>query len=299
MLRLSIDKTRELIVAGTPTCVEALRFFQSKGGWISLPPEIAAIRERLKINNYVVLYDDPRKISMCFLCAFMQPEEIKAWDLELSALPLEKQQEQLEEFVADFEGVGDAIEKIFDIHRTADEKRQAEREFDALPEAEKQKLIRVAQFLWSGFLTAFHNIVAVMVHGETLTSLVPKAIAGDDEAFCKAIQIDRRIYSHHPYFLQRIENAQSYGEAEFLSRAMYRLQNPTARSKIRYPGLWTVLASLDTLGWLDDLTGAEILDICDAAGLHRWENRIEDPLALNKRVRAYKKMQKNALLSSH
>ena len=139
-----------------------------------------------------------------------------------------------------------------------------------------------------------------MVHGEPLTSLVMKAIQGDDESFCKSIQIDRQIYTHHPYSNIRISRAREHGESAFLEQVSYRLKTPTAKGRIRYPGVWTVLAMLDTLGWLDGtLTAAEILDICDAAGLELYENRIEDAGYMSKRIRDYRRMQKSISVSSH
>jgi len=287
-------------VAGTPTCVELLRFFQGKGGWISLPPEIAGIRQRLKIEDYVLLYDDVKKIGACFALAFMDAKELKTWGEELDAMTREDQEKQLEILTSDFEEIGVALERVLEISPTEQARLEAQKAFDALSVDEKLAATRFAQFMWSGFLSAFHNVIAVMVLGEALTTLVPKAIAGDDDAFCKAVQIDRQIYIHHPYFRQRIDKAESSAESEFLSRVSYRLRTPTSRGKIQYPGLWTVLATLDMLGWLDgSLTAAQILDICDEAGLHRYENRIEDPIAMNKRVRVYRRMQKTVLLSSH
>lgn len=300
MPRLSIDKTRQLIVAGTPTCVELLRFFQSKGSWVNLPPEVAGIRHRLKIEDYVQLYDDPRKIGMCFLLAFIDPQDLKSWGQEVDAMSPQDQEKLLEEFATDLQEIGDTLEGMFELHPSEKARLAAQKLFDAMTEDEKRAATRIQQFLWSGFLAGFHNIISVMVHGEALTTLVSKAVAGDDDAFCKAVQIDRQIYTHHPYFRQRIDKAESGGESDFLARVSYRLRTPTARGKIQYPGLWTVLAMLDMLGWLDgSLTAADILDICDEAGLHLHENRIEDSIAMNKRVRAYRKMQKTALLSSH
>lgn len=56
---------------------------------------------------------------------------------------------------------------------------------------------------------------------------------------------------------------------------------------------------LDALKWLDDLTANEILDICDAAKLDRFQNRIEDTVAVNKQLARYRRYQKTGGVSMH
>lgn len=294
--RLSIEKTREVIIAMAPTCIEVLHYFQSRGKWLSLPAELVQLRSHLKIDNYVDLYLDERRIGFCVLLALMEPKELLSWSQELESMSAEDQQRQLDSFAS--VQLEEVIE--FEIPWTEEEKRKAKSKFDALSPEEQQRIIRSSTFLFSAFLAGFHNLLSVMIHGQKLTTLVPKAIAGDDDALCKALQIDPHLYKHHQYFVQRIDQARANGEADFLRSVGYRLANPTARGKIRYPGLWTVLAILDTLGWLDgSLSTSEVLDICDAVGLDRYENRIEDPQYLSKRIRDFRRLQGTPLVSSH
>jgi hypothetical protein len=299
-MRLSIEKTKSLIRSATPTCVEMLRFYQGRGGWISLPPAVALIRSNLRIENYVELYDDYKKIGVCVLLAFMEPEVLRDWNDELAALPPEKHDEALSGLSKEIESLDELLDGVFDLPESEKDIARAKAEFDALPLETQRETIRFLAFLWSAMLAGFHDTLSIMVHGERLTSLVPKAIAGDDEAFCKAIQIDRQLYTHHPAFRRRIDTAHFANDEAFLRNVSYRLRAKTSHGRIRYPGLWTVLSILDIFGWLDgSLTAEQILDICDEAGLHRFENRIEDANALNKSLRLYRKMQKTALLSSH
>ena len=60
VIRLSIDKTRQLIVVGTPTYVEALRYFQS-------------------IKGAVVEYL-PCKLGLPWCCVFVAAEMERAQD---------------------------------------------------------------------------------------------------------------------------------------------------------------------------------------------------------------------------
>jgi len=138
-----------------------------------------------------------------------------------------------------------------------------------------------------------------MVHGSKMTSLVPKAIAGDEDSFFKAVQIDRMLLIHHPYFRERKALAQDNAEAGFLSRLSYRESSSPLKGKIQYPGLYMLFGILDAYQWLDDLKHDEILDICDAAGLDRYQNRIEDVNYITKRLIEYHRWQKTGGLSMH
>jgi hypothetical protein len=60
-----------------------------------------------------------------------------------------------------------------------------------------------------------------------------------------------------------------------------------------------VFGILDLAGWLDEFKHREILDICDAARLDRYENRIEDVNYLTKRFKEYRRWQKSGGLSMH
>lgn len=175
---------------------------------------------------------------------------------------------------------------------TEESKAKAMAELEALSDEEKKTALKHAQYFWCYFFAHFHDTLSVLVHGERLTSLVPKAIAGDKGAFCKAIQIDRSLLSYHPYFVQRRMQATENGETEFLCDIAYRERNPTFRGKIRYPALYIVFALLETVNWLNDLKHEEILDICDQAGLDRYQSRIEDVVYLTKRLNDYRRYQK-------
>jgi hypothetical protein len=136
-----------------------------------------------------------------------------------------------------------------------------------------------------------------MVHGAKLTELVPAAALGDEAALLKAIQRDRRLLIHHPYFRECKRRAQDEADTRLLERIAYRESNPPLRGKIRHPGLYMFFAILDGMRWLDRMKHSEILDACDQAGLDRFENRIEDVNFITKRLREYRRLQKSGGLS--
>ncbi|MFZ2170989.1 MAG: hypothetical protein WAW61_15300, partial [Methylococcaceae bacterium] len=141
------------------------------------------------------------------------------------------------------------------------------------------------------FLITFHNHLAIMVHGRKMTQLVTEAIQGNDDAFVLAAQIDSTVLQSIPYFQERVTRARREGDSNFLDKLAYRQKIPPLQGKIRFRLLYLLFAMLDGMNILSDLTCSEILDICDAAGLDRWQNRIEDEGYLAKRLREYRRFQ--------
>jgi hypothetical protein len=279
-------------------CVEVFRYFQSKGGWAQLPPPIANFRTRLKLENYVVLYDNPQHIVVSILLSYLGKEGLDSLNREISSMLPADQEAALGEFLSSLDALDSEMDQAAEIIFSEKARKEAEERFATLSADEQAEAIRSSQYFWRGFIAGFFNLLAVMVHGELLTDLVAKAKDGDDESFFKSVHIDHTIASHHPFFVARIERAKSEGDESFLERLAYRTRSANTRGKIRYPGVWVVFASLEALGWLDgSLTASQILDICDSAQLDRFENRIDDPTYLSKRLRDYKNRHKPLVLS--
>jgi hypothetical protein len=129
--------------------------------------------------------------------------------------------------------------------------------------------------------------------------LVPKALAGDKDAFARAVQIDKNLIHEHPGFKEIHQKALTEGDTDFLEKIGYRLAAPVTRGPIRYASVFVLFAMLETLGWLDAIRHREILDICDAANLDRWQNRIEDENAITKCLQKYRRYQKTGGVSMH
>lgn len=302
MLRPTKSQAIALVTQNASKYVEVFREFQAfDGGWLRWPGKFIQIRKNLGIDDYVVLYNNENHInSACML--FMHGEDgLKDWNQSLVDMSPEDQEMAVDTYTqelidSDFED----LEASFpDFPETPEEEEVAKTAFEALSEEEQKTARKQAAFFCLFLFSSIHNYFSVMVNGEKLTSLVQKAMTGDEVAFLKAIQVDRHLLNAHPYFVDRYARARESGEVAFLRDVSYRLTNPNLRGKISYPGLYVVFAMLETLKWLDDLTHSEILDICDAAGLDRWQNRIEDVNYITKRLAGYRRYQKTGGVSMH
>jgi len=289
-IRLSKDVASRLVVQLLPEYMEVFREAQRPEGWRKVAETFGEIRKRLNIDGYVALYDDERRLHGCFAYFWLGAEGVKELANELNgASP-----EELGKFVEDF--AADCLENDWADELFPDSpQREAElrAQFEALPPEEKAEAIKRGQYLYSFVIAFFYQSISVMVHGEKLTSLVPKAMAGDRDAFLKAIHIDKALLHAHPWFKDRHYAAQCKREDILLRDVGYRLRAAPTRGRIRHPGLYAMFSMLEALGWLNDLRHEEILDLCDEARLDRWQNRIEDVNYLTKRLGGYRRMQKS------
>jgi hypothetical protein len=289
---MKIDKQLALksAIHLTPQYVELFQYLKKKGGRFGFSSEFANIRN--KLGSYVRMYDDERKINCAFLLFLMGEEGFKEFNADIELATPEEQQEWLNG-IASLDD--EAIEELFpnfEIPKTAKEWQDAKDLLAELPELERKEAEKRSTFLWCFVFSSFFNTLSLMVHGSKLTTLVPMAMAGNELAFLKAIQIDSMLLIHHPYFRDRKLKAQNGDEPKFLAQLLYRESNSPLRGKIQYPALYMLFGVLEACQWLDDLKHDEILDIVDAAALDRFQNKIEDVGYLTKRLLEYRRWQK-------
>lgn len=300
MDKIQLDKelTRKLIVSLAPQYAEMLSDLQSPTRWAKMSRKLDSYLQGEAAEQYVIVYDDENRIHKCLWLALCGEEGHKELNAELAAMAQDEQLAWANELVAEASEEG-GLSWVEDIFPDTPAKEEAARlNFEALSDEEKQEASKRATYWWFFFLGSFYNYLSLMLHGSKLTVLVARAKAGDPDAFCKAIHVEPSLLRHHLYFRDRYLQAQEGGETAFLKRIGYRLAHPGLKGQIQYPGLNMVFAMLDAAGWLEGgVTHEQILDICDEAGLARYENRIEDASYLTKRLGAYRARQKLGELS--
>lgn len=275
-----------------------LAFIEQNGGWISMPPKIAVLIDRLKVHNYPELYRSEETLIKVLLLSFMPANEINEFTAELNKLPEAERAHRAEELIQFISESSCAVINSFP--NTTEEEQEAKKTFNELSPDEQAEAVKQAQLALLAFLAAFHSNISMMVHGRKMTDLVQAAEQGDDDAYCLAVQIDKRVLSALPYFKERHEKAILEGSTDFLDKLHYRLTSPLLRGKIRYKTLWLTFSVMDESGLLDgSLKHREILDICNEAGVGGYQNRIEDVGYLSKRLREYREFQKINQRSRH
>lgn len=288
-----IDKSSaaQFLQGMAPDWIWLLAKIEAGDGRLRFPPLVTRAVVNLKIEAYPLLYENEAAIALMVFRPFLSPEEITELNAQLTDQTPEERGQTLREMV---DGLSE-VDMAFELPKTPADERRAQAQFDALTKDEQDEAVKMGQQLWMGLLASFFQSLSVMVHGEKLTSLVAQAKTGNDEAFCKSVQIDKRILTTIPYFKQRFERASLEGEQYFSDALAYRLQCPPYKGKIRHKALYMAFAFLDQAGLLDTMKHREILDLCIDAGLDAHANRIDDVKNLSKRLAEYRSFQRRGL----
>ena len=258
------------------------------------PRQIAAIINNLKIDNYPLLYENEASIGAVLARGLMDEEAIREFGQEAAAASPEERGS----LVLSFVGALDELDSVFEIPKTPLEERRAREAFEALTPEERAASTRLWQHVMMSFLAGFYQHLAVVVHGEKLTALVAQAKAGDQTAFAKAVQIDKRILTVIPYFKERHALAGMDSDTKFLNELGRRMGAPPYRGKIRHKSLWLTFSFLDACGLLSSLKHEALLDLCDDVGVGRHRSRIDDVKNLSKRLAEYRQFQRRGIVST-
>ena len=295
--RLRLEFIKKFVKDAIPEYRNMLSEIEKDGGHFQMPPEINLLIERLKIENYPEYYRDEPKLTKLLMLSSMPAEQINAISEEIALLEGEEKVLAQEEFIAHLTST--SIQILDTMPATKEEAAASAELFNSLSPEDQEKALLQTQIALSAFIPIFYQVMTIMVHGRKLSDLVLAAEAGDDEAFCLAVQMDKRIMAL-PYFRERRNKAELNQETDFLKSLNYRLTNPLLRGKIRYKMLWLTFAVLDMSGYLDgSLKLREILDFCEKVGVVGVDNPIQDESALGKRLREYRQFQKINQTSRH
>lgn len=287
-LVVDIPSAARLIQAMAPDWLWLLKYIESEDGYVRFPSAVSQWIKNLNIGNYPGLYEDERAIGAILVKAFLSDEQVGQLNTELEACSSEERGQLLLEYIGNLGEEIDAIE----LPKTPAAQKRAEAQFLAMSDAERQHAIEFMQRFLMSMLAGFYQSLSIMVHGEKLTALVAQAKAGDDKAFAKAVQIDKRILHALPYFNDRFAAANSEGQREFVELVTAHMSRPPYKGKIRHKALYLAFSLLDQVGVLDRMKHSELLDLCTQAGLDSHANRIDDVKNVSKRLAEYRAFQR-------
>lgn len=296
---VSREQVVEFLKALLPDIDWLLDRMEKDGGWLRLSSKAVDYLTALNISKYPELYVDEKKIlGLLAVAVAGEGDKAREFVREVGEEYEKNPGAFVKETIEAVTGVNVEIEKVFAL--THAERGEAKAAFEKLPEEERHAAIRKLQLQVSFLVVMFFQTLAVMVHGRKMTALVASAIEGDDDALCKAVQIDRSVLVAIPYFGERLRRAHLEGDGDFCGRLGYRMANPVLKGKIRYRTLWIVFSFLEQFGLLDGaLKHREILDICEQVGVGGKKSRIEDVGYLSKRLAEYRRFQKKGGRTTH
>lgn len=320
--RLDMEVAKGFIKAVLPAFDYIIGEIEKDEGWVRIPREVVDIARKLNISNWPeVLLDEARFRSMQLRLFSLAPTEMlaelfldgsepnatiggidfnafstldgdartRAVVTELDRVASEQQSTFLNVFYGHLtEAVNTPLEEL-----PAEEIETEKRRVEALDQKAKAIEIQKLQIAGIAFVTSLFNYLALATHGQKLTTLVQRAIGGDDAAFLMAVQVDKTLLTHLPQFRERYWRAVLEGDANFLEYLSYRIRNPTLRGRNRYHTLWLVFVILDDLSLLDrELTNEAILDLYKAIPEDHVCKPIDDVDYVRKQRAAYLRLKR-------
>lgn len=291
---IDLQSAGDLLKSLIPDAEWFLAQIESKQGNFRFPAYLSNVITNLKIEAYPLLYQNENAIGAIMFKGFMSDDEFtKLIDYIEKATPEERGQLMLD-------SSNDENQTLdgFTIPKTQADQIEADKIFNSLTPEQQQQSIKTSQHFFCSFFASFYQTLSIMVHGEKLTSLVAQAKAGNDAAFVKAVQIDKRILTVIPYFIERFNRASNDDNSDFFDQLSYRLQCAPYKGKIRHKSLWLAFSILDQLNLLNNLKHSQILEVCDEAGVGGYENRIQSVKHLTNRLKEYREFQKRNVVAT-
>lgn len=289
-LGVSKPNARALVINLLPVILSEVTTLHDPVEWENFSSNIAIIRRNLKLDAYVQIYENPQSISLHLSLSKYSQSELDELRSSLSMAGTEAQQSYIDTIAEDgllaLSRRNEILQEMKACHAGA------EARFSRLSAKEQEIEIVRGQNLWMSMLAYFHEVFAVLMYGEKMTSLVPKALNGDDIAFRKAVRIDKNLLFSHNYFRGRYERALAEQDADFLRPLLSNMGLPPFGGRIIYPGFYALFALLENFNCFDAFTHAELLDISVEAKFSDWHGgEVFDVVTVSKLIHNYKSFQ--------
>lgn len=225
-----------------------------KSGQHHLPAKIRAVLDVLAIDDYPKHYKDENALAGVF------------WDMA------QKNPSLAQKLGAD-KLLETNSEKPLDplVNHLSSLEIPEDSKIDNLDFSEKDKNSDSALFIkWS--MLWLHEMMALMVHGERITTLVKKAISGDRAAYFKVLQIDPTAFRFIPEFKTIHEQAMLSRDRKFLNNLNYYINNRPSKSRQKKHHIYPVLFFLQIVGLLKGMSNKQLLLFLDDCGFTDYEN---------------------------
>lgn len=293
---IDLHSARTIFIKEFPAWLDFLDYLDAKAGQLQFKPEFG---NYLKVNNhdsYPLIYERlPKLMGGCRLALQRcTPANLILPGTEISFATPQDRGRFMVEFLSDL----DELEPLIGPHFTDRERAAADSVVQGFEPEDMEAIGPLLKILPSIFMAMFYEYLSVAVHGVPLSTLVQRSIAGDDDAYGKALQIDGQILFVLPYFAERLTKARLEGDKGFLRMVANKMDSPGYRGRVKQKGIWLVIALLDLFGLLETMTGEELLDFCSEVGANEGDTPVEDVKNMLKRVATYKRYQKSDPLST-
>ncbi len=279
--------TIKLIKALLPLFEELIAEIRKNHGYFSVESKLVPFLSKGHQTPWATYYQSLGQLKLLALFSFCHPAEIPQLATLIKNSSLTEKQAMAEEL---------KVLALASIHRDAGPDteplvtaQEAQEWWTSLSAEERTQETTRATLLLYSVVTQFCHYCGLMTFGRSLCDLVADAVAGDDIAFCKAVQLDKTVLYSIPYFRERLARAQLSADLAFLQRLSTAVTGKQLAGYIKHKELMIVFAILDDEGMLE-LPAEELFDLCEELGIYGQRFGIFDVGSFRKRRSYYLKM---------
>lgn len=290
MGRSNLDVLVKLYGLILPALSEQLDIVRNAGGFLDLPPWVAVFLSQTHVYPWAQFYERKEKLMTLALYSLLGKELFIEVAEEMKPLSQEDRLRALLEvkkaLVEQVENECVALSEEDSAFPSLEEIRL---EVESLSPEERRASVDDAHIFHFMVITQLCSYFSLMSFGEPISNLIRKGKAGDDDALCKAVQVDKTLVYAVPEFRQRILKAQLGSEPGFLNSLANAIKGPCLTKKISYPNLMLFFYLLDDEGLLDAELNT-LFDACQELGLYGPEYNVFDISSLGRMRSRYKKL---------
>lgn len=249
-----------------------LHIHKQKGS-LALPRVYLDFLAKFDPVHWSSFYESQEKLDTIAFLVIFEAEDIKEMAREIRELSPEDANEfraELEHEMMSLIEDEDDLDSVWNFYVPNAKEIKEYLESTSIDQQKKDSL--QLYFMLTCFITQISQFLALVTHGKTMHDLVQLAVAGDDIAFCQAVQIDRTVLFGVPYFRQRLSRIQLGREKELLHSLSRAMNGKIWANRFPSPELWVVFSILQRADLLKSLTRTELLDICVELKVHKGDD---------------------------
>lgn len=187
----------------------------------------------------------------------MQPDQINALGQKFDSMSPEQHQEWVDQHISEISDEDDLDNELA-------------KDIEALSEEEQVDRYIRGQFAIHFSLVTLFNHFSYIAYKKPIYQLVDEAIKGNDLSFLQAIQIDKTVLEHIPYFVDRNLRAAKELDFKFQRQINTYRNKPILQSRIKHHQLWLIFAYLDEMNILNQFENSktDLVYLCQRLGIY-------------------------------
>lgn len=230
-------------------------------GTLALPEKIAEFFGNSGLPIWASYYHSQDELNEIVVRCVFSKEESSALEEKIRTLSVAEVEPLRAEIQEKFD---QALEKLspkgFDFDSLA--LKTAGKTSSEFPSDSSQQELQRNYIFITSFLLHIFNFLTLVSHGRSMQDIVQAAIAGCNESFFEAIEVDRTVLIAIPFFQKRLLDLQLGGDRASLDKLSKAMGVNSIGAQYTYPELRLAFSLLHRTEHLKDMPIDDLFDLC-------------------------------------